>query len=131
VAWLDGSPEVTEEHLDVLKHCLWSQLEERGSVSAAVEKLAASVVTQAREVWENFTTLVAELPVVNKGDVTEDIQKKLIAANREAKRAQGALQAYRDKANTPRQKKAIDELIAQVDGVAAPVKEQARQALGL
>lgn len=131
VAWLEGNSEVSEEHLAILEHCLWDQLDQRAAVTEVVGQRAASVVSKARDVKAQIFELIASAPDVAKGDVTEAVQKQLVSTNKEAKRAKGQLEKLLSAARTPLQRKQVQAMLEELKHAIEPVRLAAREALGL
>jgi MoxR-like ATPase len=129
-AWLSGDARVTDEHLGVLSNVLWDNPQQRAAVQTEVAKVTSSIAAEATKVADVLVAQIEALPPA-PSPITQDYQDKLVALNREGGRATQKLQVLSTKARNDRQRAAVAATVKQVQSRMAPVRQLAREALGL
>jgi len=125
-AWLAGDAQVGSDHFGVLADALWSDPDQRDEVRKIVMKHCASGVAEGRAIYDGIADLIARLP--QSGDARK---AALASVAMEARRAGTALTALFDTAATAGSRDALAGLLADMETMLAPVKAEARKALGL
>jgi len=110
----------------VLADALWSDPDQRDEVRKIVMKHCASGVAEGRAIYDGIADLIARLP--QSGDARK---AALASVAMEARRAGTALTALFDTAATAGSRDALAGLLADMETMLAPVKAEARKALGL
>ncbi len=130
-AWMSGDAEAGEEHMGVLADVLWDAPEQREAVAKVVGGISSGQVGEAAKVRDLVLTTVQNLPVPPVSGPTKEYQDALVAANKEGKRAITRLKAMADNLKNASKAAKIRAMVEQVEGALGPVRESARQALGL
>ncbi len=129
-AWRAGESEVQEEMIPALAPALW---EDRAHIAAVRDKctaLAGSTVSECQKVVAEVADLVAALPTV-EGRATKEQSDQFVVCQRESQRALAKLRALGDQARTDRAKKLVQDSIAEVEKLMAPVRRSVREMLSL
>jgi MoxR-like ATPase len=126
-AWLAGDAQVGSDHFECLADALWSDPEQRDAVRKIVMQHCASGVAEGRAVYDGIADLIARIPA-NPGDARTTA---LATASKEARRAQEALTKLHAEAASAATREGLTRLIADMDALVAPVRAEARKALGL
>jgi len=129
-AWLSGDVEASEDHMGVLADVLWDHPDQRESVAAIVGNVASGVVGDATKIQDLVLELVQKLPQDGNAQ-DQNFQAQLVACNKEGNNAIRKLRGLRDQVKNDRKRAKIDAMISKIEGALGPVREQARQALGL
>jgi MoxR-like ATPase len=129
-AWMTGEAAVSEDHFGVLTDALWDLPEQRAAVAEAVAKHVSSIVGEATKVVDLLLSQISALPPA-PAQVDESWQNRLTALNREGGRAVQTLEGLASRARNERQKQAVKRSIETVKSRMAPVRQMAREALGL
>ncbi|CAB4155129.1 COG0714 MoxR-like ATPases [uncultured Caudovirales phage] len=131
-AWLAGDTDVDTEHLSILEAALWKEPGQAKQVSELVGQSSGGVVQQAMGIHELALSKLQNFPARPK-DASEEAkwQTELVVVNRESNRALDQLRNLSKQAITPKKKERIEGLIDSIVGVFGPLREAARQSLGL
>jgi len=130
-AWLSGDEEAGEEHMGVLADVLWDSPEQREVVAKVVGGISSGAVGEASKVRDLVLNLVKQLPAAPASGPTKEYQDALVAANKEGKRALGKLKGMAEGLKNQAKADKIRAMMVQLEEALAPVRESARQALGL
>jgi MoxR-like ATPase len=132
-AWLAEDSVVDTEHMGVLAHALWKEPGQAKAVSDLVGQSSGGVVQQANGIHELALAKLNALPPRPKNQADEaQWQTELVGVNREVNRALEQLRNLARTANLSAVKRErIENLVASVNGVFGPIREAARQSLGL
>lgn len=118
-AWLDGAEQVRGDHLGVLYDVLWSSLDEREEVAAALNELVSGVVDQVRSLVFQARA-VAEYP----DSVGADPQAQERAALEAFTKLGVLLSEARSTRPGERDKPAVDTAIAEIEGLRASISKR-------
>jgi len=116
--------------MGVLAGVLWDHPDQRESVAAIVGNVASGVVGDATKIQDLVLELVQKLPQDGNAQ-DQNFQAQLVACNKEGNNAIRKLRGLRDQVKNDRKRAKIDAMISKIEGALGPVREQARQALGL
>lgn len=129
-AWLSGETEAAEEHMGVLADVFWEQPEQREPVAKVVGSLSSGAAGEALKIQDVVLQLIAGLPANGRsGD--QEYQNMLVACNKEGNQAIRKLRHLADQQRSPAKKLKIERMVSKLEGALGPVRESARQALGL
>ncbi len=132
-AWLAGDSVVDTEHFMVLEHALWKEPAQAKAVRDLVGQSSGGVVQQANGVYELAMTKLQTFPARPK-DPGEEAkwQTDLVGVNREVNRALDQLKSLAKQPSlSPSKRAKIEILTNTIMGVFGPIREVARQSLGL
>ncbi len=130
-AWMSGDTEASNEHMSVLADVLWDHPEQREAVAKVVGDTSAGLVGEASKVRDLVFDLIGKLPDMPPSGPDQDYQNKLVACNKEGNRALKKLADLAQNARGARKVDKIKAMRAELDGALGPVREAARNALGL
>ena len=130
-AWLSGDAEAGEEHMGVLADVLWDAPEQRETVAKVVGAISSGTVGEASKVRDLVLNAVKNLPAPPSSGPTKEYQDALVAANKEGKRALNKLRDMAEGLKNQTKANKIRAMMGQLEEALAPVRESARQALGL
>ena len=129
-AWMSEDSQVSEDHFGILADVLWDNPEQRTPVAEVVNKLASSILGEANKIVDMVSDQVENLPAA-PASPNKDWQDRLVALNRDGNRAVQQLKALETKARNARQRDAVGVAIKTVTSKLGPVRQMAREALGL
>lgn len=129
-AWLAGDLAVGEEHFEVLKHALWNEPGQRPVVTAAVSQVTAGITHEATKIQDTVLRAIGNLGAVVK-PFSKEAQDRLVAVNREGKRALDQLDALLPNAKSERQKQAIKTARSKIQSALGPCRAALQESLGL
>lgn len=130
-AWMSGDLEAGEEHMGVLADVLWDAPEQRETVAKVVGAISSGQVGEAAKIRDLVLQTVQNLPAAPASGPTKEYQDALVAANKEGKRAITRLKGMAEALKNSAKAAKIRAMVEQVEEALGPVRESARQALGL
>jgi MoxR-like ATPase len=122
-AWLAGDSVVTEDNLGILKHVLWSSLEDREKVATVVSAAGDGVASKITKIGDQVVALLS-----TASDGMD--QAKLVSLNSDGNRALQQLQEIRERASAKNKARAHEQ-ITRVSTALEPVRAIARRMLSL
>jgi MoxR-like ATPase len=130
-AWLSGDIEVGDDHFGVLADVLWDAPEQRETVAKVVGKVSAGAIGEASGKRDLMLETIQALPAMPVSGPDKSYQDALVACNRDGNRALKEIRKLAEESRNPRKKEKILAMAKQLDGALGPVRESARQVLGL
>lgn len=127
-AWLSGDTEATEDHMGVLADVFWDQPEQRDPVAKVVGSISSGVLGEATRVQDMALELIQKLPPPS---TTQEYQTALVACNKECNRALQRLRGLSDQQKNERKRLKISQMVSKLEGALSPVRQAAREVLGL
>lgn len=123
-AWLTGSSEVEDEHFDILRDIFWDQLDQRSTISTAVDSTVSPLLVEAQQKHDAVIKLA---DAALQSDSTSKVQ-----AAGELKKANDLLRGLLAKAKSGSRTEAkIKKLGRSLGAKAKAVQESYQAALGL
>lgn len=129
-AWISGDTEATEDHMGVLADALWDHPEQREIVARVVGSIASGVLGSALKIQDTVLDLVSKLPQ-GASDTDQQYQNVLVACNKEGNNAIKKLRLLAGNMKNERKRLKIEAMVTSIETALAPVRENARRAMGL
>ncbi len=126
-AWLDGSPEVSEEHCDVLAAALWNEPSQEAKVRAHTQNFASAELASAQKIHDGIAELLSKLPA----DTDPSFEARVLPAAREVKKAIEKVRGYGERAKSANTKAKITAMETGLKDRAKALVAAAQKAMGV